>query len=312
MENEKIRNPLFSIVIPTRNESADIANTLEACLGIDYEPKEIIVVDDSTDDTPSIVSKYASKGVRLVRRDRNSNGCCGARNLGMQEARGEFITLLNADDVPSFDFLKRILRHFEQGADYVVVQSAVRNCNNMWSRYIRAVEVEALATGQDPHWSEGFSCRSSAARTVGYIPGDFPVPFCRDWMLGATLKRAGFGKLVDCSIMMEHVAPNDFRSFWKNQAWRASMWAPSAFFFKKQSVMRILTKETLKTGWRFLRAFLILPHFAQALRHSKLLSGKSEEALSLLLVRYVQDAAFTVGAFKGIVNLTKSNMDKNK
>ena len=41
----------FSLIIPTKNEALDIAGTLEACLAIDYPHKEVIVVDDSSDDT---------------------------------------------------------------------------------------------------------------------------------------------------------------------------------------------------------------------------------------------------------------------
>jgi uncharacterized protein (DUF2126 family) len=75
--------PLVSIVIPARNEVRDIAATLDTILAIDYEPKEILVVDDSTDETPDIVVRYAGRGVRLIHREQNRNGCCGARNLGM-------------------------------------------------------------------------------------------------------------------------------------------------------------------------------------------------------------------------------------
>lgn len=103
-------SPLASIIMPSRNEEVDIKRTLDACLAIDYEPKEIIVVDDSIDQTPQIVESYADRGVHLVHREQNRNGCCGARNLGMQMAKGEILAILNADDVPRRDFLKRLLK----------------------------------------------------------------------------------------------------------------------------------------------------------------------------------------------------------
>ena len=46
--------PSFSVIIPTRNEAADIRHTLERCLALDYEFKEI-VVDDSSDESTGIV-----------------------------------------------------------------------------------------------------------------------------------------------------------------------------------------------------------------------------------------------------------------
>lgn len=116
---------LISIIIPTRNEANDIAATLERCLDLEYEPKEIVVIDDSTDKTPFIVATYASRGVRLVHRSTNSDGCCGARNLGMQEARGSIIVLLNADDRPGTDFLERLSRQYKNGADCLITRSVV-------------------------------------------------------------------------------------------------------------------------------------------------------------------------------------------
>jgi len=182
--------PLVTIIIPTKNESTDIAETIEACLRISYEPKEILIVDDSSDDTPEIVQRYASQGVRLIHRAENRNGCCGARNEGMRNARGELITFFNADDRPYPDFLNRMILHFASGADYVVVQSRVQNLDNKWARYIRAGEIAAEVNVNRFEWSEGFTCRKSAAHAVGYIPGDFSVLFCRDWMLGTTLNKS--------------------------------------------------------------------------------------------------------------------------
>lgn len=299
-------NPMFSIIIPCRNEMQDIANTLNGCLSIEYKPKEIIVVDDSTDDTPTIISRYADKGVKLIHREVNSNGCCGARNVGMRMAKGDFIILLNSDDLPAPDLLRRLLQHFREGADYVVIQSIVGNCDNIWAKYIRAVELVGVANKEDQEWSEGFACRRTAAEAVGFIPGDFPVPFCRDWMFGAELGRAGYRKKVDYSIIMKHVAPHTLKTFWRNQIWRSTMWAPSAFYFKKKPISTIFMKESMKTGWRLVRGLLLLPNVLQAIRFSRLLSGNLNEMMPILFVRYVQDAAFTIGAFKGIMMLSKN------
>src|SRR6185369_48454 len=94
---------LITIVIPTRNEAADITDTLEACLALDDSAKEILVIDDSVDDTPDVVRLFADRGVRLFHRERNSNGCCGARNEGIRRATGEIVVLLNADARPAPD-----------------------------------------------------------------------------------------------------------------------------------------------------------------------------------------------------------------
>jgi glycosyltransferase involved in cell wall biosynthesis len=301
--------PLVTIVIPTRNESEDIAGTLETCLRIEYEPKEVLVVDDSSDDTPQIVQRYSGRGVRLIHREQNRNGCCGARNEGMRNARGELVTFFNADDRPSPDFLRKMVRHFAEGADYVVAQSKVQNQDNIWARYIRAGEVAGAARPQDQEWSEGFTCRLNAARTIGYIPGDFPVPFCRDWMLGKTLGRAGYVKHTDFGIVVEHISPGDLGSFWRNQVWRSGMWAPSARFFGGRSLVVILFKELIKNLWRWLQTLAVIPLGCRAFFDAKRL-GRTEYFWGMLAARFVQTAAFTVGSLKGVIRIARNLREK--
>lgn len=92
--------PLCSIVIPTYNGRALLANCL-ASLGqhLPHEHSwttEVIVVDDaSTDDTADWLAAHFP-WVRLVRRERNG-GFCAAANAGIAAARGHFIHLLNND-----------------------------------------------------------------------------------------------------------------------------------------------------------------------------------------------------------------------
>ena len=206
---------LISIVIPTYNEEADIAQTIEAVLALKYPDKEIIVVDDSTDRTPQIVAKYEGLGVRLIRRDNRRNGCCGARNLGMLEAKGEVLLLLNGDVVLAPDFLERIVPYYTEGADFVVVESKVLNQESLYARYVGAV-ADAQYAGQE--WltcSEGFSCRRSAAMAVGLIPGDYPIPFCRDWLFGTRLQEAGYRKRLAREVVAGHVAPETFGEYWR-------------------------------------------------------------------------------------------------
>lgn len=293
--------PLVSIIVPTRNEAADIAMTLEACLALEYEPKEILVVDDSTDNTPHIVRRYAERGVSLIHRERNDNGCCGARNLGMKRAKGDILVIMNADDRPTPDFLDRLLAHYQDGADYVIVRSVVQNPGNIWARYVWASALKYFSTDPEMEWSEGFSCRKAAAEQVGYIPGDFPVPFCRDYLIGVALGRAGYRKHTALDIPMGHVAPGDLKTFWNNRKWRGTFPAPFNYYFHQKTLPALFLREVLKLGWRVLRYLTVLPAVWGALtltRHTSL-----RDLPAFVWVGLVQDAAFTVGGLKGYRNL---------
>jgi glycosyltransferase involved in cell wall biosynthesis len=95
--------PLVSVIIPCFNEERFLADAIES-LGQTYGHWELLVVDDgSTDGSSRIARDFATRHaerIRYLTHDRGANrGACASRNLGVAEARGELIGLLDADDV---------------------------------------------------------------------------------------------------------------------------------------------------------------------------------------------------------------------
>jgi len=91
--------PLVSVVVPAYNASRTLARALHSILIQDWDPIEIIVVDDaSTDQTPELAASFSAQGVRLVRLSQNG-GASMARNAGVHAAAGKYVAFLDADDV---------------------------------------------------------------------------------------------------------------------------------------------------------------------------------------------------------------------
>jgi glycosyltransferase involved in cell wall biosynthesis len=101
------RGPRISAVIPVYNGEHFIAKTVESVLGQSYPAHEIIVIDDgSTDGTSKILEGFGDK--IISRRIANSGGAPGRpRNVGMKMTTGDFVALLDADDLWFKDKLKR-------------------------------------------------------------------------------------------------------------------------------------------------------------------------------------------------------------
>ena len=89
--------PLISVIIPTYNFGRFVTMALESALAQTYPAKEIIVVDDgSTDDTASRLAPYEGRVRIIVQPNR---GLSAARNTGIRAGRGDWMALLDADDV---------------------------------------------------------------------------------------------------------------------------------------------------------------------------------------------------------------------
>ncbi|GIX49573.1 MAG: hypothetical protein KatS3mg131_3784 [Candidatus Tectimicrobiota bacterium] len=90
-----------SVVIPVYNAERFLAETLDSVLCQSYGDFEVVLVDDgSTDASPAIACRYQQRypdKVRLVRK--RNGGPASARNLGIAQARGEFVAFLDADDL---------------------------------------------------------------------------------------------------------------------------------------------------------------------------------------------------------------------
>jgi biofilm PGA synthesis N-glycosyltransferase PgaC len=105
--------PPVSFVIPAFNEEANIVETIEGVLAVDYPAFEVVVVDDcSTDGTLALVQPLADQGrIRLVRK-RVNEGKAMALNDVLPLCNGDLIMVMDADAVPHPDILKAMVPHF--------------------------------------------------------------------------------------------------------------------------------------------------------------------------------------------------------
>ncbi len=98
--------PSFSIVIPAYQAAESIADTVASALGQTLRPYEVIVCDDgSTDDLDSVLAPYREQIVLLRRPHR---GAGPARNAALRVASGDFVVMLDADDVYEPDRLSAL------------------------------------------------------------------------------------------------------------------------------------------------------------------------------------------------------------
>jgi cellulose synthase/poly-beta-1,6-N-acetylglucosamine synthase-like glycosyltransferase len=103
-------SPLVSVIIPAYRSQRTIEETLRSARALDYPRKEIIVVNDSRDSTPSIARGY---GARVIQNPKRM-GKPASLNMATRAARGELLLFLDSDTTASRDCLKRMVPWFSR------------------------------------------------------------------------------------------------------------------------------------------------------------------------------------------------------
>ena len=113
-------NPKVSIIIPTYNSQAYIAQALESVLNQTYTNFEIILVDDaSTDSTLEVVRSFRDERLKIISNKQN-RGVSYGRNCGIKAAKGNWIALLDSDDWYAPQRLEKLIEVAQQSdADLV-------------------------------------------------------------------------------------------------------------------------------------------------------------------------------------------------
>ena len=141
-------NPLVSVVIPAYNAEKTIKATIESVLNQNYTSIELIVIDDgSTDKTANMVWRMRSQcnqhRVKLHLIAQQNAGVSQARNRGVQEAQGEFIAFLDADDQWLDTKLSNHVEHLQQSpnvclsyakVNFLTTNGALRTSSKLLSR----------------------------------------------------------------------------------------------------------------------------------------------------------------------------------
>ena len=102
---------MISVIVPVYNVEEYLEECLESIKRQTYTDIEVILVNDgSTDRSKEICERYCEKDSRFKLVNQENKGLSGARNRGMLESKGEFISFVDSDDVLKEDMLEQLMK----------------------------------------------------------------------------------------------------------------------------------------------------------------------------------------------------------
>lgn len=179
-------NDLVSVIMPTYNRGYIISKAIESILVQTYSNFEFIIVDDcSSDDTETIVSDYQKrdKRIKYIKLEKNS-GANVARNIGLDQAKGNYITFQDSDDISMDNRIEIELKALKkQNADWVF--SSFKRINNkkeeiMPAKQIRTEELHNILLYKNLVTTQVLFAKSEIFEQIKF---DNELPRFQDWDL---------------------------------------------------------------------------------------------------------------------------------
>lgn len=157
---------LVSIITPCYNGEKYISETIESVIAQTYLNWEMIIVDDgSVDNSAEVVNRYISKDPRIKLIQQANAGSAAARNNGIRRAEGQYIALLDADDLWHSDFLKKQIA-FMKNKDAICVCCSYRRIDEQSKEIMHPTYAKEVITTKDMRVMNYIGCLSGLYDTT--------------------------------------------------------------------------------------------------------------------------------------------------
>jgi glycosyltransferase involved in cell wall biosynthesis len=123
--------PKLSIIVPVYNVELYLPKCLDSIINQTFTDFELILVNDgSTDSSVDICCNYIQKDSRIVLLDKENGGLSSARNLGLSNAKGQYVAFVDSDDWIDLSMYNSMISALEEmNADIVICGQKVVNMN---------------------------------------------------------------------------------------------------------------------------------------------------------------------------------------
>ena len=158
-----IDRPKITVIIPVYNAESTLRRCLDSILIQTFTDFECILIDDgSKDRSGEICDEYARKDSRIKVFHKENGGVSSARNVGLDNARGEWVTFVDSDDWTGERLLSNLISHTNNHPNVELVISFseyifnnVRREENYKARMVDKANFQILFSEYDMSWHTG-------------------------------------------------------------------------------------------------------------------------------------------------------------
>ncbi len=129
--------PFVSIIVPVFNSEVYLSNCIESILNQSFNDFELLLIDnDSTDSSIDVCKRYALRDKRVKVFCQPLRGPSNARNMGLDNAQGEYVLFTDSDDCLKENYI----------SSFVDAKENYPECNNIWCGYISLPNYNSIDT----------------------------------------------------------------------------------------------------------------------------------------------------------------------
>lgn len=230
------KSPTISVIIPCHNEEKYIHTCLESVFASTYRDIEVIVIDDaSTDSTVKIAERFPCKIIKL---DKNS-GAANAKNIGIAQAKGEIIYILDADAVIEKRSLEKVHELLTRNPNLSGVDGlwSCKPINKGLFPQYQALDMyfrmtSQLKTGYSFYWGNGGAIRKKVFLDSGGFNTNYLGAGCEDYEIAFRIP-ADKKFLVSKDVMIYHNFPYFFFSGIKKYIRRSALFIETILYYRR-------------------------------------------------------------------------------
>lgn len=133
-------SPFISVIVPVYNAASTLRQCVDSILAQEYQDFELLLIDDgSKDHSPAICDEYAQKDQRVKVFHKKNGGVSSARNVGLDHAKGEWITFIDSDDEISNDYLNEVI----DSAEDIIIKGYQKRLGNQIVDFVVTAGIES-------------------------------------------------------------------------------------------------------------------------------------------------------------------------